>query len=419
MASRRAAAAAAALALLVVTIGGPAAADPDHPSEEDVEEAREAEQAAEEAVAEAEERLAIVEQELDELHIEVGLAIEAHNGAQVALEKATTAADEAAQRAEQLAAEAELARDDLGRMAAASYRTGGPLAAWAKVFQAAESDEFIDRTATLETATRSQGEISDRWRESYIEAEDAAAAAEAAKADLAAAEQEAEQATLAAEDAVAEQEAILADAESEKENLLAALADAQGTTVELERERQAGLEEEARLKREEEARRQAEEEEARRLAAEEAARSSTSTPAAAPTSSPTTEPEPEPPPSDASGAEKAVAYAHAQVGKPYQWGGDGPDSFDCSGLTMRAWEAGGVSLTHHSVAQANETTRVSYSNLKPGDLIFWSSNGAPSGVYHVGLYIGDGKMIHAPSTGKNVEIQDVFYWRTPSFYGRV
>jgi cell wall-associated NlpC family hydrolase len=418
MASRRAAAAAAVLTLLVVSVGVPAMADPDFPSEDEVEKARDAEDAAEEAVAVAEEDLAVLTQELDELHVAVGLAVEAHNGAQVALIEATGKADEAARRAEQLAAEAQLAHDDLGRMAAASYRTGGPLAAWAKLLQATESEDFLDRTATLETATRSQGEISDRWLEAYAGAEDAAAAAAAAKAELAAAERQAAQAAAEAEQAVAQHEATLAEADAERENLLAALAEAQGTTVEMERERQAGLAEEARRKREEEALRQAEEEEARLLAAEEAARSTaSSTPTPTPTAEP--EPEPEPPPSDASGAEKAVAYAYAQIGKPYQWGADGPDSFDCSGLTMRAWEAGGVSLTHHSVAQANETTRVSYGDLEPGDLIFWSDNGASSGVYHVALYVGDGRMIHAPSTGRNVEIQDVFYWRTPSFYGRV
>ncbi len=414
MTSRRAAAAAAAVSVIMVAIGVPAVADPpDFPSEEDVEEAREAEGAAEAAVAAAQEDLAVLTQRLDELQVAAALAIEAYNGAQVALTEATAKADEAVQRAEQLAAEAQLAHDDLGRMAAASYRSGGPLAAWAKVLQATGSGDFLDRTATLQTATRSQGEISERWHEAYVEADEAAAAAEAAKAELAEAEEQAAQAAAQAEKAVAEHEAILAEAEAKKEKLLVALAEAQGTTVELERERQAGLEEEARRKREEEARRQAEEE-ARRQAAEEAAAATAS---AAPTSAP--EPDSEPPPSDASGAEKAVAYARAQLGKPYQWGADGPGSFDCSGLTMRAWEAGGVSLTHHSVAQANETTRVSYNDLAPGDLIFWSNDGTASGVYHVALYIGDGKMIHAPSTGKNVEIQDVFYWRTPSFYGRV
>lgn len=415
MASRRTATTVAAAALFAITLTGPAAADPDPPSEEDIEEAREAEQAAEDAVAEAEQRLAGLESELDELHIAAGLAVEAHNGAQVALAEAEAAAQEAADRATQLAAEAELSQDDLGRMAAASYRTGGPLAAWAKVLQAAESDEFIDRTATLETATRSQGEISERWREASVEAEEAAADAEVASAALADAEEQAQQAAEDAAAAVARHEATLADAEAERENLLAALAEAHGTTIELERERQAALEEEARRQREEEARRQAEQEEALRQAAEEQAQET-----ATPSPEATAAPEPEPAPdSPSSGADRAIEYAKAQLGKPYEWGADGPDSFDCSGLTMRAWEAGGVTLTHHSVAQANETTRVSYSELQPGDLIFWSDNNTISGVYHVALYIGDGQMIHAPSTGKVVEIQDVFYWTTPSFYGRV
>jgi cell wall-associated NlpC family hydrolase len=62
---------------------------------------------------------------------------------------------------------------------------------------------------------------------------------------------------------------------------------------------------------------------------------------------------------------------------------------------------------------------VSYADLQPGDLIFWSDNGKASGVYHVALYIGDGEMIHAPRPGKVVEVQDVFYWIPPAFYGRV
>jgi cell wall-associated NlpC family hydrolase len=136
------------------------------------------------------------------------------------------------------------------------------------------------------------------------------------------------------------------------------------------------------------------------------------------TSSPTNPPakSPPPPPSD---AQLAIDYARAQLGKPYEWGAAGPDSFDCSGLTMRAWQRAGVSLPHWSVAQARMVTRVSYAQLRPGDLIFWSDNGQASGTYHVGMYIGAGKMIHAPRPGKVVEIQNVFYWRPPSFYGRV
>jgi cell wall-associated NlpC family hydrolase len=86
---------------------------------------------------------------------------------------------------------------------------------------------------------------------------------------------------------------------------------------------------------------------------------------------------------------------------------------------MRAWERGGVSLQHWSVAQARAVTRVTYGELLPGDLVFWSTNGQASGVYHVGLYVGDGRMVHAPRAGKPVEQQSVFYWVTPAFYGRV
>jgi cell wall-associated NlpC family hydrolase len=85
---------------------------------------------------------------------------------------------------------------------------------------------------------------------------------------------------------------------------------------------------------------------------------------------------------------------------------------------MQAWRAGGINLPRTSRQQAAYVARVSYSDLRRGDLIFWSSNGSASGVYHVGLYIGNGKMIHAPRPGKDVERQNVFYWTTPSFYGR-
>ncbi|GAA0953902.1 NlpC/P60 family protein [Actinocorallia libanotica] len=102
-------------------------------------------------------------------------------------------------------------------------------------------------------------------------------------------------------------------------------------------------------------------------------------------------------------AKTALEYAYKQLGKPYIYGGAGPTGFDCSGLTMRAWGAAGVSLPHNAAAQYSLTSakRVSYDNLQPGDLIFFS------GLGHVGMYVGGGKMIHAPRTGKNVEIVSV------------
>jgi cell wall-associated NlpC family hydrolase len=95
---------------------------------------------------------------------------------------------------------------------------------------------------------------------------------------------------------------------------------------------------------------------------------------------------------------KVLDFACAQLGKPYQWGGDGPGSYDCSGLTMAAWAAVGVSLPHNAAMQARYGTRVSASALQPGDLLFFS------GYSHMGMYLGKGLMIHAPHTGDVVRI---------------
>jgi len=107
------------------------------------------------------------------------------------------------------------------------------------------------------------------------------------------------------------------------------------------------------------------------------------------------------------GAGAAIAYARAQLGKPYCFAGAGPGCFDCSGLTMRAWGAAGVSMPHYSGAQYAMFPHVPLSAMLPGDLVFWG----PGGSEHVGLYIGGGQMIAAPHTGDVVKIQAV--WGSP------
>jgi cell wall-associated NlpC family hydrolase len=106
-------------------------------------------------------------------------------------------------------------------------------------------------------------------------------------------------------------------------------------------------------------------------------------------------------------AAAAVKFALAQVGKRYSYGATGPNSYDCSGLTMRAWGAAGVSLPHSSGAQMGSGARVSESDLEPGDLVFYYSP-----VSHVGMYIGNGLMINAPTTGDVVREMPVFsgFW---------
>ena len=117
----------------------------------------------------------------------------------------------------------------------------------------------------------------------------------------------------------------------------------------------------------------------------------------------------------APGAPLAIAYAEAQLGKPYQWGGAGPDSFDCSGLVMMAWEQAGVYFPHLAQDQYDMTERIPFSDLLPGDLVFF---GTPTDVHHVGLYIGNGEMIDAPETGQDVSIQSI-YWSDLLAAGRV
>jgi cell wall-associated NlpC family hydrolase len=103
-------------------------------------------------------------------------------------------------------------------------------------------------------------------------------------------------------------------------------------------------------------------------------------------------------------AQVAVNTALAQVGDPYVWAGDGPDAFDCSGLTRYAWAAAGVSLPHSSSAQSTLGTPVSSADLQPGDLVFFYSP-----VSHVGIYIGNGQMVHAGSSGDVVKITELAY----------
>lgn len=98
----------------------------------------------------------------------------------------------------------------------------------------------------------------------------------------------------------------------------------------------------------------------------------------------------------------AVRFAYAQIGKPYQWGSAGPDSYDCSGLTMRSWGAAGVGLPHSASGQQSEVASVPAGDLQPGDLIFF---GSPA--YHVGIYIGSGDMIDAPYSGTDVRIDPI------------
>ena len=118
-------------------------------------------------------------------------------------------------------------------------------------------------------------------------------------------------------------------------------------------------------------------------------------------------------PNDATAAETvAITYALAQLGKPYLWGGVGPNAFDCSGLTMMAWTKAGVTLLHYTGDQINEGTPVSsYADISPGDLVLVpGSDGTVANPGHVGLYLGEGLVESAVDVQFGVIVQPYSYF---------
>lgn len=96
----------------------------------------------------------------------------------------------------------------------------------------------------------------------------------------------------------------------------------------------------------------------------------------------------------------AVKYACAQIGKRYVWGADGPDTFDCSGLTMAAWAKAGISLPHNAAAQRRSMPYVKEADLRPGDFVFYYSD-----LHHVGMYVGNGWIVHASMAGVPIRMK--------------
>ena len=324
--------------------------------------------------------------------------------------------------ARRAAAVAQDAADDAERQRAAyqdslvtSYTHGSSLGALTSVVESDGLSELVQRSATMRNSESAMDARYDDFLAAQSKAEDAAQDAEDALDEAEDAEESARDARDAAQVA-ADNAAVLAqDVAAEKTDLIARLAELKGISIELAERRQSGLEARAA-------------EEAAEQAAEDAQPAVDPEPPADPDPTTPTEPEPQeppadpeptsPPPSPSGGAQAAIAFARAQLGEPYQWGAAGPGSWDCSGLTMGAWSAGGRSLPHYSVAQYQQSTPITAAQLQPGDLVFWGSSSSSSSIYHVALYVGDGRIIHAPRTGRPVSEESMYYWITPNFYAR-
>ena len=326
--------------------------------------------------------------------MEAAAVVEDYNEAVVAFEEISAEREATEAELEQLTAQVDALVETAGDHARRLHKLG-PTIELSSVFIAGDSTEIGARTAAL-------GRILDGQRADLEGLEAARASMEAAEERLA--EQYAE--------ASAREEEVAA-AREQVEATISAQAD---TVSDLETQFTAAEEREAEEERQRqaEAERQREAEEAAaRQAEQEAAAEQQAAQQDEPTSNDTSSTDDnsstsnggadsssqEPAPSTRQSAQVAVDKALEQVGKPYQYGANGPNSFDCSGLTSYAWRAAGVDITRTSRSQWNATTRISRSEIQPGDLVFFSRDGTPGGIGHVAMYIGGGDVVEASRSG--------------------
>ncbi|WP_034476531.1 C40 family peptidase [Schaalia georgiae] len=401
------------------------------PSEDDIAKAQAAEEAAKLSVAEIEVRLAQVSAQAQSATQAAQVAGEDLNAANIALDQAKATSAQAQADAAQAQADFEEGKKQIASIAQTAYRDGNAsLDALAPYLDS-------DGLRTVETKKSSIDSFSNS---AETKMQNVAALEQVANVMRGAAEQaltaqqsatdEVQARTDAANAAASSAQAQQRTVEAQRSAYVEELAKKQNTTVDLIQQREAALEAERQAAAEAAARAAAEA--AAQAAAEEAARQAAAAQAApAPSvgggddddsdsgyTPPSRTPEIEDSSDDdgggsswgSGGAATAIAAAKSYLGVPYVWGGESYGGVDCSGLTMLAWARAGVSLPHLSRAQYGYGTHVSINSMEPGDLIFWSSNGAQSGIYHVAMYLGGGQMIEAPTFGVPVRITGVYSW---------
>ena len=410
----------AACALLVLPQMAQAA-----PSEEEIAAAQAAEEAAKMSVAQIEVKLAEVNASAATAMQNAQIAGEDLNEANIALNEATTTANQASADADAAEAAFQEGKQQIASVAQADYRNGGgTLDALAPYFDS----DGLRSVETKQAGISSFSSSAEAKMQNVAALEQVAKvtrdAANTALANQKAATDEVQKRTDAANQAATAAQNEAARVAAQRGAYVQELATKQNTTVELINEREAALEAErqeaARIAAEQaaaaaEAQRQADAAAAAERAAAADASSSYDDDGdddysySAPSYS-YEEPSYSAPSYSGGGADTAIATAKSYLGVPYVWGGESYGGVDCSGLTMLAWESAGVDLPHLSRAQYSYGTHVPIGSMEAGDLIFWSSNGTQSGIYHVAIYLGGGQMIEAPTFGVPVRITGVYSW---------
>ncbi|MEU9525105.1 NlpC/P60 family protein [[Kitasatospora] papulosa] len=332
-------------------------------------------QSATAAPAEPKPSIEEVQKKVDALYRQAGTATQQYNKAKAASAEQRSKVDALLEAAAKRADKLNETRRELGSYAAAQYR-GGSIAPTATFFLADDPQSYFDQDQLMARMTSRQQKAVADFRTQQKEA--AAKRAEATKSleTLTASQASLRTSKQQVQTKLTEARTLLSQLTAEEKARLA----------ELERKKEA----EAERKADELARQQATKEKA---AADEAPKTNTGSGTGTGSGS-----------GYSSKAEKVLAFARAQIGKPYVWGATGPSSYDCSGLTQAAWKAAGVGLPRTTWDQVKVGTRVSTANLRPGDLVFFYDD-----ISHVGIYKGGGMMIHAPKPGANVREESIYY----------
>ncbi len=298
--------------------------------------------------------VAQVKAKVDKLYQQAEAATETYNGAKekagAAQRRLNSLRDETARKQQKL----DSAREALGTFAAAQYREGGIDASW-QLALSSDPDRYLDGAAFAERAGERRAGAVARVREQLREIEQLRGAARAELTGL---------------------RSRQAELRRQKQTITGKLAQARRLLARLTPQERA------------------------RVTGDGGA------PGHATRSAPDARPPLDEPGSTTSApdsrAAAAVAYAYQKLGSPYVWGATGPDAFDCSGLALAAYRSAGVSLPRTTYAQINAGRRVSRSELRPGDLVFFYS-----GISHVGIYVGNGQMIHAPNPSAPVRLAPI------------
>ncbi len=363
------------------------------------------------SVSELQIQLVESRQQLNDLYARSAAASERLNGAKYEL----AAAKEAVTRHQADVAVArkklQAQQDVVAAMTVEQLQSGSSVSKLSALFSSAGPQQLLERSAAYSSTNEATVAKVATFTARKVVLDSAARQAQIALDEQRGATAKLQAAKKAIEQAIAQAEQAASTAAQERRTLLVQLAEAKGTTVAVVTRDQDAIDE-----RLDESGPSAPPVPGPRPGPDPDP-SPTPTPTATRTTTPPPPPPPNPPAPSSSKVEQAIAFAKAQLGEPYKWGGAGPSSWDCSGLTMRAWQAAGINLPHYAGAQYANTKAVPIGSIVRGDLLYWSDGGANS-IYHEALYLGGGQMIHSPRPGRSVEIVSINYWIKPDLASR-